>query len=99
MKSRDDTSSRQPHVNEKDRKKGPGRKPTDLRVELTWGEPSPEGDAAWENLIDLLIKRQLEHIRANHGEATVMALLQGVEDGLVDPRLLLGILPPTEDGD
>ena len=58
MKSRHSTKSCQPRVNAskaaraREVKKRQRSESTEMRVESTWAEPSPGGDAAWQNFID-----------------------------------------------
>jgi len=100
MTSRHHTDPRQPHVNQKPKKKRTKKarrsrsKPTELKVEFTWAEPTPEGDAAWRSFINFLIDAQLENMRKRFGEAGPIALLKYVEEGKIDPLAVLGLQAP-----
>jgi len=102
MKSRHSTKSRQPHVNEDDAARALPKgskqpKPAEVHVELAWAEPGPESDGAWRDFIGFLIGAQLENLRQHFGEAGPIALLKYVDEGKIDPGVLIGLLPPSSD--
>jgi hypothetical protein len=71
-----------------------------VRVELIRAEPTADGEElgagkeAWSRLIELLIDRQMEHVREHHGEAALDELLAAIEAGVVDPLVMVGVVPP-----